>query len=116
MLACGRTGRLAEAQAALDARNQPYRADDSSKERVAVKLGKAEKAVERFVSRKLQPAVQKVIGGGRGFSRTELLKDGASSFFTYVVVIVFTCVGLPLGWDRAAPGSLWLTGSTASSP
>ncbi len=65
--------RLRDAQAAVDARNARYKSTASKysqwnkKETVEVdsrelgnRLGAAEKAVEKFVSKRIQPAVQKV--------------------------------------------------------
>ena len=65
--------RTRDAQAALDARNARYKtvaarlAQRNQKEGVdtearelSVRLGAAEKAVEKFVANRLQPAVQKV--------------------------------------------------------
>lgn len=64
--------RLAAAQAALDARNARYRLtsgrqstdEEEAAERVKGRIEQAERAVEKFVSRKLkavQPGLQKVL-------------------------------------------------------
>ena len=63
--------RVREAQAALDARNARYKTAARSAQRKAEaaeadprelseRLGAAEKAVEKFVAKRIQPAVQKV--------------------------------------------------------
>ena len=59
-------GRVAAAQEALDARNQrwrePRKKEDAKEDKRAVteRLEAAEKAVNKFVARRLQPAVQRV--------------------------------------------------------
>ena len=62
---------MREAQAALDARNARYKTAARSAQRkgdaaeadpreLSERLGAAEKAVEKFVAKRIQPAVQKV--------------------------------------------------------